>query len=380
MSKRLLPYGSQWITDDDVHAVESVLRSGWLTTGPAVAEFERGLADYCGAKHAAAVSSGTAALHAAYYGLGLGPGDEIITTPLTFAATANAALYLGADVRFVDVEADTGTLDPSAIESAITERTKLITAIDYAGHPADYDAINAVAATHGLSVVADAAHSLGGVYKGRRVGALADATTLSFHPVKVITTGEGGAVLCNDPEVAGRIADFRNHGITQDANRMSSNAPWHQEMHALGFNYRLSDLQCALGSSQLKRLDAFMARRRAIASRYDQAFSATAGITGPTQRADVLSAWHLYVLRVDQGDRRRPLFERLRALGIGVQVHYIPVHHHPFYSERGIDPSLCPAAVDFSARALSIPIFPRMSDDDVSFVIDAVHQAAGEVL
>jgi perosamine synthetase len=381
MTKRFLPYGSQWVTDDDIKAVERVLRGAWLTTGPAVQEFESDLNTYCGTQHALALSSGTAALHCAYHALGLGPGDELITTPLTFAATANAAVYLGASVRFVDVDPVTGTLDAANLEAAIGQRTKVIAAIDYAGHPADYDAINAVAEAHNVTVVADAAHSLGATYKGRRVGTLADVTTLSFHPVKVITTGEGGAMLTNSSESADRGAVFRSHGIIHDPARMRApGGPWHQEMQGMGYNYRLSDIQCALGSSQLTRLDAFMSRRRAIAATYSQAFAGQSAFECPTQRDNVESAWHLYVIRVNDASRREAFFNRLRECGLGVQVHYVPVHHHPFYQDRGHDPSVCPRAVDFSARAISIPIFPRMSDDDVNFVIETIDSVAGEIL
>jgi UDP-4-amino-4,6-dideoxy-N-acetyl-beta-L-altrosamine transaminase len=381
MTERFLPYGSQWVTDDDINAVESVLRGGWLTTGPAVKQFESDLEQSCGAAFAVAVNSGTAALHCAYHALGLGPGDELITTPLTFAATANAAVYLGASVRFVDVDPDTGTLDPDTLLDAINAKTKVIAAVDYSGHPADYDGISAIAGAKGIAVCADASHSLGATYNGRSVGTLADVTTLSFHPVKVITTGEGGAVLTQRDYLADRARTFRSHGIVHNRKQMRQpGGAWHQEMQGLGFNYRLSDIHCALGSSQLARLDSFMSRRRVIAAKYTDAFSDLTALSCPVQWNNVESAWHLYVLRVADATRREAFFDGLREGGLGVQVHYVPVHHHPFYQDRGHDPQSCPRAVDFSARALSIPIFPRMTDDDVDFVIETVRTVARERL
>jgi len=366
-----LPYGRQSINDDDIAAVVEVLRSDFLTTGPLVDRFENALSDYTGAGRAVAVSSGTAALHAAYFAAGLRRGDEIITAPMTFAATANAALYLGATVRFVDIEPDTGNIDPDLIEDAITDRTRLIVPVDYAGHPADYDRINRIAADHDLKVVADAAHSLGATYRGRRCGTLAHATATSFHPVKPLTTAEGGAVLTDDADLADRAGRFRTHGIVKGTRTDEHEGPWWCEMHELGFNYRLSDVHCALGLSQLRRLDGFVARRREIADIYNRAFAGIDGYQLPVVREGVEPGWHLYALRVTDPGRRRPLVESLHEAGIGVQVHYVPVHYHPYYRKLGFQRGAYPVAEDFYDRVLSLPMFPAMTDDDVRRVTDA---------
>jgi UDP-4-amino-4,6-dideoxy-N-acetyl-beta-L-altrosamine transaminase len=381
VSEPSIPYGRQWIDDDDIAAVVDVLRSDYLTTGPAVKAFEQALVDASGARRAVAMNSGTSALHGMYFAAGLGPGDEIVTTPLTFAATANAALYLGASVRFVDVLADTGNIDPAAVDAAVGERTRLVVAVDYAGHPADYHELNEVARARGLTLVADAAHSLGATYRGRRVGTLAHASELSFHPVKPITTAEGGAVVTDDDELADRAARFRTHGITRDPSVMErDDGPWHYEQHDLGFNYRLTDLQAALGRSQLRHLDDFIARRRVIAARYLEAFADVEALSLPCIRNGVEPGWHLFVVRVATAALRRPFFERLREHGLGVQVHYIPVHHHPYYRDLGFRRGSCPVAEDYSARAVSLPIFPRMTDEDVDRVIATVRHAVSDVL
>ena len=381
MPERSIPYGRQWVDDDDVAAVVNVLRSEFLTTGPAVGRFENALEAATGARRAIALSSGTSALHAMYFAAGLQPGDEVITTPLTFAATANAALYLGATVRFVDVLSDTGNIDPAAVEAALSPRTRLVVAVDYAGHPADYDELEAVTGPSGVTLLADAAHSLGATYHRRTVGTLAAASELSFHPVKPITTAEGGAVLTNDEALADRAARFRTHGITRDPVEMvQEDGPWHHEQHDLGFNYRLTDMQAALGTSQLRRLSAFVARRREIAERYLEALADLDGLILPTVRDDVEPGWHLFVVRVADASRRRPFFERLREHGLGVQVHYIPVHYHPYYQGLGYERGSVPVAEAFSARAVSIPIYPMMTDADVNRVIDVVRQAVSEKL
>lgn len=381
MSEAPIPYGRQWIDDDDIAAVVEALRSEYLTTGPAVEVFERRIAEASGARRAVAMSSGTAALHGMYFAAGLGPGDEIVTTPLTFAATANAALYLGATVRFVDVVPDTGNIDPAAVEAAIGPRTRAVVAVDYTGHPADYDPLNEIADARGVTLLADAAHSLGATYHGRQVGTLARASALSFHPVKPITTAEGGAVVTNDDELADRAARFRTHGITRDPAIMERNeGPWHYEQHDLGFNYRLTDLQAALGHSQLRRLATFIARRRAIAARYLEAWAELHALALPVVRDGVDPGWHLFVVRVAEAARRRPFFDRLRALGLGVQVHYIPVHHHPYYRGLGFVPGSCTVAEDFSARAISLPIFPLMTAEEIDRVIATVRRAAAEIL
>jgi UDP-4-amino-4,6-dideoxy-N-acetyl-beta-L-altrosamine transaminase len=368
-----LPYGRQWIDEDDIDAVVEVLRTDFVTTGPAVRRFEDALCAYTGARRAVAVSSGTSALHAAYFAAGIGPGHEIITSPLTFAGTANAALYLGASVRFVDVEPDTGNIDPACVEEAVTDRTRLIVPIDYAGHPADYDEIGAIARRRGLTVTADAAHSLGATYRGRPAGTLADLSATSFHPVKPITTAEGGAVLTDDPDLADRAARFRDHGVIRDPERMQCHeGPWWYEMHDLGFNYRISDIHCALGWSQLRKLDQYLARRREIAATYTAALAGIDRLQPPAVRDQVQPGWHLYVVRVADAVLRRPLVDALRGAGIGVQVHYIPVHYHPYYQKLGHQRGTCPIAEDFYARALSLPIFPAMTDDETQRVIDTL--------
>ena len=380
MSDRPIPYGHQFIDESDIAAVAEVLRGEFLTTGPAVERFESQLKEVTGARHAVAVNSGTAALHAMYFALGIGPGDEIITSPLTFAATANAALYLGATVRFADVDAGTGLIDPAAVEPLISPRSRLIVAVDYTGHPADYGALEKIGEQHGIPVVADAAHSLGATYRGHAVGTLANASALSFHPVKQVTTGEGGAILTDEPELARRAARFRTHGITKDPAELPRDAdPWYHEQVDLGFNYRLTDIQAALGTNQLRRLTAFVARRRAIAARYDAALESVQQLQLPVRRDDVEHAWHLYVVRVADSAARRTFFDALRSRGLGVQVHYMPVYHHPYYRRLGYPLGLCPRAEAYSSTALSLPMFPAMSDADVVSVIDRVREAADEL-
>jgi UDP-4-amino-4,6-dideoxy-N-acetyl-beta-L-altrosamine transaminase len=385
-----IPYGRQSITDEDIDAVVRVLRGDWLTTGPTVDAFEAALARCGGGGYAVAVSSGTAALHVAYAAVNLGPGDEIVTTPLTFVATANAALMLGASVKFADVEPDTGNLNAETAGALVTQRTRLIVGVDFAGHPADYDALRALA--HGrIRVVADGAHSFGATYRGRPVGSLADATTLSFHPVKTVTTGEGGAILTADPEVAATARLLRNHGIVRpgDERRRKKGGNeategkrpgWYYDVRAVGCNYRIPDILCALGLSQLGRLEAFVERRRELAMRYRAAMAGFDGIEQPVERDDVRSCWHLYVLRVREAARRDAFFDKLRELGLGVQVHYKPVHLHAIFAERGYRVGSCPVAEDFAARAVSIPLYPGMTDADAARVIETVERACREVL
>lgn len=375
--KKPIPYGRQWLDEDDVAVVVEVLHSDWLTTGPAVDAFERALADRVGAKHVVAVNSGTAALHTAYFAAGLTAGDEVITTPLTFAATANAALYLGGKPVFVDVCPDTLNLAPKLIEGAITEGTRVLAPVDYAGHPADLDQIMAIARTSGLKVVEDGSHALGATHRGRPTGSIADFTTFSFHPVKHIATGEGGAVATDSVEAAERMRFFRNHGITstfRDRERMGG---WFYEMEHLGFNYRMSDINCALGLSQLRKLDSFLTRRREIAQRYDEAFAEVEEVETPARRPEVEHAYHLYPIRLagSATDRRKGVFERLRAAGIGVNVHYIPVPWHPYYQRMGYRRGQWPVAEDAYERLLSLPMFPAMTGEEVSRVIREVREA-----
>jgi perosamine synthetase len=374
--KTLLPYGRQSISEEDIQAVTDVLRSDWLTTGPKVAEFEEAFAAWVGAKHAVSFSSGTAALHGAAFAAGLKPGDESITTPMTFAATANCVLYQGATPIFADVSPDTLNLDPEQFVSRITPRTKAVLPVDYAGHPADLDAIQNAAAPHGLIVIEDASHALGAEYRGRRAGSIAAMTVFSFHPVKHLATGEGGMVTTDRADFAETLRRFRNHGISSDARQRQSEGQWHYEMVLLGFNYRLTDIACALGLSQLKKLEQNLARRRAIAARYGVAFSDVEEVTLPAVRAEVNPAWHLYPIRLNleklNADRSQ-IFRALRAENIGVNVHYIPVHLHPYYRDHfGHRAGEFPIAEDAYNRLISLPMFHGMSDQDVNDVIAAV--------
>jgi perosamine synthetase len=379
--ERTLPYGRQWLDDEDADAVLRVLNGDWLTTGPVVDEFEQALASYSGARYAVVVSSGTAALHTAYASAGLTRGDSIITSPLTFIATASTAMQLGAEVRFADVYASTGTLDPEAVEDNLLENTKLIVPVDYAGHPVDYAAIKRVASTRDVRIIADAAHSLGASYQGQPVGTLADATTLSFHPVKAMTTAEGGAILTNDDEWRQRAMSFRNHGIVRDpAGMKDSPESWYYEVQSLGLNYRIPDVLCALGLTQLKKLEKFLARRREIAARYNEALACVAGLELPVEAEHAESAWHLYVIRVRDRQRREQLFEYLKNEGIGVQLHYMLVYQHPVFQNLGYKMGSCPVAEDFAARAISIPLYPRMDDADVDRVIETLTSGAKELL
>ena len=372
---RMLPYGRQLIDEADVAAVVAALQSGWLTTGPAITEFEAAFAKAAGTSEAVAVASGTAALHAAAFGAGIGPGDEVITTPLTFAATANCVLYQGGTVVFADVRRDTLNLDPSAVAAAITPRTKAIITVDYTGAPSDLDELAALAERHGLVLIEDASHALGATYRGRRVGGLADMTTFSLHPVKQVTTGEGGVVTTDDHDLAARLRSFRSHGITSDFRDRERVGSWVYDMVALGFNYRLTDLQAALGLSQLPKLDEWVARRRAIAARYSAAFAALGAVEPPTSLTDRESAWHIYVIRLQldrlRADRAR-VFSALRAENIGVNVHYIPVPWHSYYAALGYRKGGWPIAEDAYERMITLPIFPGMTDDDVADVIAAV--------
>lgn len=366
----VLPYGRQSIDDDDVEAVVRVLRSDFLTTGPEVDAFEADLCRVTGAKFAVAVANGTAALHCAYAALGIGNGDEVITTPLTFSATSNMAIAVGAKPVFVDVLDDTLNIDPAKVAAAITPRTKAIAAVDFAGQPAAIDDLRAIAKDRGIFIVEDAAHAIGSRDGERFVGSLAHATTFSFHPVKTITTGEGGAITTDDPDVATRLRDVRNHGLVRDAARLErADGPWYYEIQSLGFNYRLTAIQCALGRSQLAKLGRFVARRREIVARYRSELAGTVKFL--VERSGVESAWHLAAVRVP-ADRRRALFEALVARKILPQVHYITVTDFPYYRGLGYDPADTPIAQRASNELISLPLFPAMTDADVERVITAV--------
>jgi len=369
----LLPYGRQSVDESDIEAVASVLRGDWLTTGPAVAAFEDQLSEVSGAAGAVSVTSGTAALHVAYSALGIGAGDEVVTTPLTFVATASCAAILGARVVFADVSEDTGNLDPEAAAAAVTPMTRVIAGVDYAGHPIDAPALLDLAHRNDAALLEDAAHSIGGSLDGRPVGSLADVTTFSFFPTKNLTTAEGGAVVGTDPEVLARARTFRTIGLVRDADRLRypDEGPWHQEVHEFGLNYRLPDLLCALGSSQLQRLPRFKARRDEIVRRYNEGLAGIDELRLPARRPGADPTWHLYPLRVRDG-RRRELFEHLRANGIGVQVNYIPVYWHPVFEDLGYKRGMCPVAEEYYSQEISLPLFPDMTDGDVDRVIGVI--------
>jgi perosamine synthetase len=375
-----LPYGRQSISEEDIQAVVDVLRSDWLTTGPKVAEFEEALAAQVGAKDAVAFSSGTAALHGAAFAAGLKPGDEAITSPLTFAATANCVLYQGARPVFADVSPDTLNLDPDRLAERITNYTRAILPVDYAGHPADLDPILDLAERHGLIVIEDASHALGAQYKGRRTGSIADMSVFSFHPVKHVATGEGGMVTTNRANVAENLRRFRNQGISSDARQRHAAGDWHYEMVLLGFNYRLTDIACALGISQLKKLEVNLTRRREIAARYMAAFRNLRGVIPPGVRPDVNPAWHLYPVRINTAQLntdRGQVFRALRAENIGVNVHYIPVHLHPYYRDRfGYRGGEYPVAEKGYEQLISLPMFHGMTEQDVEDVIGAVSKVS----
>jgi len=389
MNNSFIPYGKQSVDEADIEAVNEVLRSGWLTTGPLVENFEQELAAKVDARYCVVFNSGTAALHAAYFAAGVSKGDEVITSPITFAATANAALYLGAKPVFADITAGSFHIDPERIEAAIGARSRVIAPVDLAGIPAPIDQIMELAGRHNLVVIEDACHALGASCKGRPVGSIADMSVFSFHPVKQITTGEGGAVTTDSEDFYRRLQTFRSHGIIREPANFTAvpaagdqdHGPWYYEQQELGYNYRLPDINCALGLSQLKRLDQFVQRRREIAACYNEAFVNNSALLVPPEtagrRSVEESAWHLYILRLaGKTPPRRRLLEKLLARGIGTQVHYIPVYLHPFYRKLGYRPGLCPQAEDYYKRAFTIPLYPAMSSNDRERVIEAV---TGEV-
>lgn len=390
-----IPYARQSIDDADLDAVRQVMESDFLTQGPMVGKFEEAAAARLGARHGVAVASGTAALHAACFAAQIGPGDEVVTSPITFAATGNCALYLGASVKFCDIRPDTYCLDPEKLEAAITPRTKAVLPVDFAGQPCDLEEISAIAERRGVTVIEDAAHAFGASYKGAPVGSLAAMTAFSFHPVKTITTGEGGLVTTNDAALEKRLRAFKTHGVAREESEMleadeaadnagafnsrrnpNTAAPWYYEMQHLGFNYRITDIQCALGLSQMEKLERFIARRRQIARRYSEAFHSSGRLIVPHQETDRQSAWHLYVirLRLEGMERtRRQVFEALRNRGIGVQIHYIPLHLQPYYRSRfGYGRGDFPEAEAFYDSAITLPLFPGMTDAECDRVIEAV--------
>lgn len=379
-----LPYGRQDISEDDIRAVVDVLRSDWLTQGPAVPAFEQALAAVGGARHAVAVNSATSALHVACLALGVGAGDIVWTTPNTFVASANCARYCGADVGFVDIDPATMNLSVADLSARLAAARangtlpKVLIPVHFAGLPCDMQAIHALAQSYGVRIIEDASHAIGARYRGEPVGSgrYSDITIFSFHPVKIITTGEGGAALTNDPGLAARMALLRSHGITRDAAVFRNDylGPWQYEQHELGFNYRMTDLQAALGSSQLRRLDEFVERRNALADLYDAALAGLP-LQRPQRDAAHRSACHLYVVRLDEPRLHRAVFERLRAGGIHVNLHYTPVHLQPYYRQLGFAPGDFPNAERHGASAISLPLYPALTRDDIERVAAALARA-----
>ncbi len=379
----MIPYGRQDIRQEDIDAVVSVLKSEFLTQGPRVSAFEASVARATGATHAVAVNSATSALHVACLALGLGKGDRLWTSPITFVASANAGLLCGAEVDFVDIDPDTFNMDPAALEAKLGEAAQagalpgIIMPVHMCGQSCDMAAIAALARCHGVKVIEDASHAMGGQYRGRPVGdcAHSDITVFSFHPVKIVTTAEGGAATTNDPVLARRMTLFRSHGVTRDPELMEwdGDGPWYYQQVELGLNYRMTELQAALGVTQMARLSEHVAKRNALAERYDAALGNPA-LKRPGRQADTLSAFHLYVIRVEAA-RRREVFEALRANGIGVNIHYIPVHTQPWYRRLGFEPGMFPKAEAYYAGAISVPLYPGLSDADFDTVVAEIDRA-----
>ena len=375
--EKRIGYGHQYIDDADIQAVVDVLKSDYLTCGPKIEEAEKKLCEITGAKHAVLIANGTAALHAAAFAAGVGPGDEVITTPITFAASANCALYMGAKPVFADINPETYNIDPDSIENCITEKTKAVVAVDYTGQAVEYDRIRAICDKHNLIFIEDAAHSLGTKYNGKPVGSLADMTEFSFHPVKTCTAGEGGAVTTNDDELYKKLLLFRTHGITRVQSWMDkeSEGGWYYQQIALGYNYRMTDMQAALLSSQLDKLGLFGKRRKELVKRYDEAFSSMPEITVQKEIPESDTVRHLYVIQLNTEllkCGRREVFDALQAEGIGVNVHYIPVYSFPYYQKLGYKMGTCPNAERLYDRMISIPLFYSMSDEDQDNVIKAI--------
>ena len=370
--KKIIPYGHQWIDEKDIKEVVKVLKSDWITQGPNVEEFEKKIAEYCKVKYAVAVSSGTAALQAAYTVAGIGSGDEVITTSLTFAATANMIVQCGGKPVFADIQGDTLNIDSKEIEKKITNKTKAVAPVDFAGQPCDYGEIKKIAKENKLLIIEDAAHALGAEYKGKKIGSFADMTILSFHPVKAISTGEGGAILTNNKNFYEKLKLFRHHGIVKKPEK----GGWYYEIESPGYNFRITDFQCALGISQLKKINKFIKKRREIVKKYNEAFRDIKEIIIPTERDYVKSAWHIYPiqlrlekLKVD----RKKIFEELRKKGLGVQVHYLPIHLQPFYRKKfGYKKGDFSIAERYYERAITLPLFPRMTSKEVNRVIKTI--------
>lgn len=378
---KYIPYARQSIGPEDIKAVMDVLKSDYITQGPKVGEFEKKVAGYCGAKYAVAVNSGTSALHAACFAADIKRGDEVITSPISFAASANCVLYCGGIPKFADILEDTVTIDPLAVKRLVKNKTKAIIPVDFAGHPAELEQIRKIASRNNLLVIEDAAHALGAEYKGSKVGCCkyADMAILSFHAVKHVTTGEGGMILTNRKDFYDRLLMFRTHGITRDRDKLinKKNGPWFYEMQQLGFNYRITDIQCALGLSQTDKLDSFVKRRRDIAQFYKREFSDMDGITCLDEKEYAVSSWHIFPVRVISKDRNK-IFDRLRSKGIGVNVHYIPIYQHPYYKRLGYKNGLCPKAERYYEEAITLPLYPAMSDAEAKKVVRFTKSASHE--
>lgn len=371
-----LSYGKQTVDESDIQAVVDVLKGDYLTTGPFVKEFEDKVANYVGAKYAVAVSNGTAALHMACFAAGIKEGDEVIVSPMTFAASANAVLYCGGTPVFADIDPVTYNIDPDRIEEKITDKTKAIIPVDFSGQSVDMEKIKEIADKHGLIIIEDAAHALGSEYKGRKIGSQADMVEFSFHPVKPITTAEGGIVTTNSEDLYKKMMIFRTHGITRDQEILNENhGPWYYEQQHLGYNYRLTDVQSALGTSQMNKIDEFITRRREIVKQYNDAFKGIKEIKTPFEAEFSNSGWHIYVIKVKPElltVTRKEIFEALQAENIGVNVHYLPVYLHPYYRDLGYAKGICPNAEELYENMITLPLFPSMSNEDVNDVVVAV--------
>lgn len=382
MKKNVIPYGHQSIDNKDINEVVKVLRSDWLTQGPKIEEFEEALCKYTGAKYAVVVCNATAALHLACLASNIQKGDEVITSPITFAATSNAVIYCGGIPIFADIQKDSVNIDSLEISKKITKRTKAIIPVHFAGHPADLEEIHKIAKKSNLQVIEDASHALGAKYKGSKIGSCtySDMTVFSFHPVKMITTGEGGAILTNKKDIYEKLLLLRNHGITKSKIKFThfnekNDGSWYYEMQELGFNYRLTDIQCALGISQIHKLDNFIAKRRKIVELYNSSFKSNKNFDMPIEKPDVKSSWHIYCLRLKDSTKKLKIFNQLKDAGIGVQIHYIPVYMHPYYRNKfNYKVGLCPIAENYYKRTITLPIFPNLSDTNVNYVINRVNK------
>lgn len=373
MSKIMIPYGKHCIEQDDIDAVVAALQEDYIATGPGIGKFEEEFAEYVGAKYAVAVSSGTAALHACCFAIGIEEGDEVITTPFTFAASANCVLYCGGTPIFADIDINTYNIDPNEIEKKITPNTKAVIPVHFAGQPCDMEKIHYVAGKYGLKVIEDAAHASGAEYYGKKIGSLSDMTIFSFHPVKHMTTCEGGMIATNDEELYKKLKGFRAYCLTKDYEQMKdkTDGPWHYEIQGLGYNYRISDVMCALGRSQLKKLDRFVAKRREVAARYNDELKDVEGIILPYQKDGCNSSWHLYTIQIED-NRRLEVYTKMKEAGIGIDVHYLPVYKHPYYQENGYRDVCCPNAEKVYSQILSIPIFYKLSYEQQTYVINTI--------